>query len=118
MQGSIWYKDCSLRQTEGVLMTSPSPVVGAWYRRHGALLEVVAVDRDDGTVEVQHFDWGEQEFEEAGAPEDWTGSVDVEPEDYDNEREVPIAATWSDPLMYLDRSEASGYSEWPSPRDL
>jgi hypothetical protein len=127
MQGSIWYKDCSLRQTEGVLMTSPSPVVGAWYRRHGALLEVVAVDRDDGTVEVQHFDgtleefdlesWGEQEFEEAGAPEDWTGSVDVEPEDYDNEREVPIA-TWSDPLMYLDRSEASGYSEWPSPRDL
>lgn len=109
-------------------MTSPTPIVGEWYRHNGALFEVVAVDPDDGTVEVQHFDgtleefdlesWGEQEFEEAGAPEDWTGSVDVEPEDYDNEREVPIAATWSDPLMYLDRSEASGYSEWPSPRDL
>ena len=80
-------------------MTSPSPVVGDWYRRpDGALFEVVAIDRDDGTVEVQHFDgtleefdlesWDEQEFEEAQAPEDWTGSVDVEPEDYEAEREV------------------------------
>ena len=38
-------------------MTSPSPVVGDWYRRmDGALFEVVAIDRDDSTVEVQHFD--------------------------------------------------------------
>ena len=78
-------------------MTSPSPVVGEWYRRPGgALFEVVAIDRDDATVEVQHFDgtleefdlesWAEQEFEEAQAPEDWTGSVDVEPEDYEARR--------------------------------
>ena len=110
-------------------MTSPSPVVGEWYRRfNGALFEVVAVDRDDGTVEVQNFDgtveefdldaWEERDFEEAQAPEDWTGSVDVEPEDYESEREVAATATWIDPLMSLDRSEASGYSEWPSPRDL
>ena len=80
-------------------MTSPSPVVGDWYRRiNGALFEVVAIDRDDATVEVQHFDgtveefdlesWEEQDFEEAQAPEDWTGSVDVEPEDYESEREL------------------------------
>ena len=60
-------------------MTSPSPVVGEWYRRfNGALFEVVAIDRDDGTVEVQHFDgtveefdleaWEEMEFEEAQPP--------------------------------------------------
>src|SRR5690606_34802017 len=112
----------------GWSMTSPSPVVGDWYRRiNGALFEVVAIDRDDSTVEGQHFDgtmeefelesWAEQEFEEAQAPEDWTGSVDVEPEDYDSEREISAGA-WSDPLMSLDRSEASGYSEWPAPRDL
>lgn len=110
-------------------MTSPSPVVGEWYRRfNGALFEVVAVDRDDGTVEVQHFDgtveefdleaWEEQDFEEAQAPEDWTGSVDVEPEDYESEREIVAAGAWIDPLTSLDRAEASGYSEWPSPRDL
>ena len=81
------------------VMTSPSPVVGDWYRRpNGALFEIVAIDRDDGTIEVQHFDgtveefdlesWEEQEFEEAQPPEDWTGSVDVEPEDYEAEREI------------------------------
>jgi len=110
-------------------MTSPSPVVGEWYRRfNGALFEVVAIDRDDGTVEVQHFDgtveefdleaWEEMEFEEAQPPEDWTGSVDVEPEDYESEREITGTGAWMDPLMSLDRSEASGYSEWPSPLDL
>lgn len=110
-------------------MTSPSPVVGDWYRGiDGALFEVVAVDHDDGTVAVQHFDgtleafdlesWEEQDFEEAQAPEDWTGSVDVEPEDYEAEREIGVNGTWVDPLMSLDRSEASGYSEWPSPLDL
>lgn len=110
-------------------MTSPSPVVGEWYRRmDDALFEVVAVDRDDGTVEIQHFDgtleefdlesWEEQDFEEAQAPDDWTGPVDIEPEDYDSEREVHASSAWLDPLMSLDRSEASGYSEWPSPLDL
>jgi hypothetical protein len=110
-------------------MTSPIPVVGDWYRRmDGALFEVVAIDRDDGTVEVQHFDgtleefdlesWEEQQFEEAGAPEDWSGSVDVEPEDIENDREPGGAALWADPLTSLDRAETSGYSEWPSPRDL
>ncbi|HEX7114373.1 MAG TPA: DUF6763 family protein [Steroidobacter sp.] len=110
-------------------MTSPSPVVGEWYRTsEGALFEVVAIDRDDGTVEVQYFDgtldefdlesWEEHGFEDAQAPEDWTGPVDVEPEDYDAEREQSAGSSWSDPLMSLDRAEASGYSEWPSPRDL
>jgi hypothetical protein len=110
-------------------MISPSPVVGDWYRRPGgALFEVVAIDRDDATVEVQHFDgtiqelelesWAEQEFEAAQAPEDWSGSVDVDSEDYESDREVSSGTTWTDPLTSLDRSEASGYSEWPSLRDL
>lgn len=108
-------------------MTSPSPIVGEWYRHpSGALLEVVAVDRDDGTVEVQHFDgtveefdleaWDEQEFDFTDPPEDWTGSVDVDPEDFDSERDFAMMPAWSDPLMSLDRSETSGYSEWPAPR--
>lgn len=110
-------------------MTSPTPVVGDWYRRfNGALFEVVAIDRDDGTLEIQHFDgtieefdleaWNEQDFEEAQPPEDWTGSVDVEPEDYESERGVTAASAWVDPLTSLDRAETSGYSEWPSLRDL
>jgi hypothetical protein len=55
---------------------------------------VVAVDDDDGTIEIQYFDgaveemdvedwqsqWEEGALQTAEAPEDWTGSVDVEPE--------------------------------------
>jgi hypothetical protein len=70
--------------------------VGKWYRASdGEALEVVALDEDDGTVEVQYFDgtvaefeledWEAQrangEIEDAEAPEDWTGSVDVDVED-------------------------------------
>lgn len=110
-------------------MTSPSPVVGEWYRRlDGSQFEVVAIDRDDGTVEVQHFDgtveefdlesWEEQQFEQGEAPEDWSGSVDVEPEDFENDRDASASSsTWADPLTSLDRAETSGYSEWPG-RDL
>jgi hypothetical protein len=77
-------------------MTVPQPAIGAWYRLHGEqLFEVVAVDEDAGTIEVQYFDgtveefelddWNEQwkssAIESAEPPEDWSGSVDVEAED-------------------------------------
>ena len=74
---------------------SAQPEVGGWYRRGGDTFEVVAIDDNGGTVEVQYFDgtleeidledWEAQrangELEEAEAPEDWSGSVDVEGED-------------------------------------
>ncbi len=74
------------------------PIVGNWYRITGSdSFEVVAFDEDDGTIELQYFDgtveemdledWqGEFEagtLEEVEPPEDWTGSVDVDPEDDD-----------------------------------
>lgn len=77
-------------------MNAQRPGIGDWYRlRGGELFEVVAFDETDGTIEVQYFDGTVEEFEledwrtqratgaigEAEAPEDWTGSVDVEPED-------------------------------------
>lgn len=77
-------------------MPVPQPAIGEWYRVNGEqLFEVVAVDEDAGTVEVQYFDgtleefdledWNEQwkggALESAEAPEDWSGSVDVEGED-------------------------------------
>ena len=74
-------------------MANPAPVVGKWYARPGGdSFEIVAYDPDDGTIEIQYFDgtieeldiddWNEELIEPASPPEDWTGSVDVEPEDY------------------------------------
>jgi len=75
---------------------SAQPEIGEWYRiRNGDSFEIVAVDDDDRTVEVQYFDGTVEEFDlddweaqrangdidSAEAPEDWSGSVDVEGED-------------------------------------
>jgi hypothetical protein len=64
------------------------PIIGHWYNHldKGDLFQVVAIDRKSGTIEIQEFDGGLDEFEfdewremfveEAAAPEDWTGPVD------------------------------------------
>jgi hypothetical protein len=79
-----------------IAMSTQRPDIGEWYRlRDGDSFEVVAVDEADGTIEVQYFDgtveeielseWRVQssngEIEDAEAPEDWSGSVDVESND-------------------------------------
>ena len=67
------------------------PDIGEWYRiRDGEQFEVVAIDEDDGTLEVQYLDgtveeidivdWETQQangdIEDAEAPDDWGGSID------------------------------------------
>jgi len=105
-------------------MTNPAPVIGEWYRHPGGdSFEVVAIDPDDRTIEIQYFDgtieeleldeWRQEEISASDPPEDWTGSVDVEPEDTENEYEAEPNGrdSWGDPLQSLDRGELGGYSE-------
>ena len=90
------------------------PIIGNWFRRpNGTLFEVVAVDEDDGTVEIQQFDGtiGEEEIEhlpqlllvEVSPPEDWSGSVDMDPEDYVGQKESDMPNGFHDPLAFLDK---------------
>lgn len=98
-------------------MNMQRPGIGEWYRlSSGELLEVVAFDAADGTIEVQYFDGTVEEFdfddwrsqrasgaiEEAEAPEDWSGSVDVEPEDG---RADPTPLDEEDRRLRADRLE-------------
>lgn len=104
-------------------MTVPQPGIGSWYRLGGGeTFEVVAVDEDDGTIELQYFDgtveemdiedweaqWEDGTLEAAEPPEDWSGSVDVEPEEegprsdpYGDERDLRVG-----PLEGIDIFEA------------
>lgn len=90
-RGNLEYTEVRLREV--ATMATPQPGIGDWYRLDGgALFEVVALDDDDGTVEIQYFDgtveemdiedwdtqWEEGALESAEPPEDWSGSVDVE----------------------------------------
>ncbi len=68
--------------------TDADPIVGNWYAHldKGQRFEVVALDEDAATVELQYFDgaveevefeqWYELDVVPAEAPEDWTGPMD------------------------------------------
>jgi len=105
-------------------MVNPAPVICEWYRHPGGdSFEVVAIDPDDRTIEIQYFDgtieeleleeWLENEIVATDPPEDWTGSVDVDAEDTENEYEAEPGngPVWGDPLQFVDRGEIGGYSE-------
>ena len=90
------------------------PVIGKWFRRRsGVLFEVVAVDEDDGTIEIQFFDGTIDEVDleawpgllpiEVNAPEDWSGSLDMDPEDYVGKKDKEEPIGYQDPLSFLDK---------------
>ena len=72
------------------------------------------MDEDDGTVEIQLFDGTISEIEieywprlllvEASAPEDWSGSVDMDPEDYAGASASDMPNGYHDPLAFLDKN--------------
>ena len=89
------------------------PVIGQWFRRlNGTLFEVVAVDEAAHTIEVQQFDgtideidlenWNDLYLVEVSAPEDWSGSVDMDPIDSAAKR-VPPPIGFDDALSYIDQ---------------
>src|ERR1700722_1933576 len=88
------------------------PIVGEWYRGGtNELFEVVAIDHQDETIEIQYFDgtvaeldfdsWNEHLLDDlievADAPEDWSGAIDVEAEDLGREFEDNARTAWSNP---------------------
>jgi hypothetical protein len=89
------------------------PAIGNWFRRpDGTLFEVVAVDEEDGTVEIQQFDgtigevdienWPQMMLVGVSAPEDWSGSVDMDPDDFVGRSEGDMPNGFHDPLAFLD----------------
>jgi hypothetical protein len=97
-------------------MSLPIPTIGDWFQApDGELFEVVAVDDDDGTIEIQYFDgtveeidydaWEESQYFAAEPPEDYSGPLDMEREDYGMDLERAGSSEWGDPLDYIDQAE-------------
>ena len=100
-------------RTQDLGMTTAFPTIGKWFRRpNGTLLEVVAVDEDDGTIEIQLFDgtideieidaWRDQLLLEVAAPEDWSGSVDMDPDDFVDAKSEEMPRGYHKPLAFLE----------------
>ena len=90
------------------------PIIGQWFSRpSGTLFEVVAIDDDDHTIEIQQFDgtidevdeenWPDLLLTEVSAPEDWSGSVDMGPEDFISSNNNEMPAGYHNPLAFLDK---------------
>ena len=90
------------------------PIIGQCFSRpSGTLFEVVAIDDDDRTVEIQQFDgtidevdidnWSDLMLTEVSAPEDWSGSVDMDPEDFVSKKNSEMPSGYHDPLAFLDK---------------
>jgi hypothetical protein len=76
-----------------VMANKYTPRIGDWYKSiNGDQFEIVALDNDAATVEIQHYDgaveeldfdsWEEMEIVTIEPPEDWSGSLDIERADY------------------------------------
>ena len=75
------------------------PVENQWYREQdkGFPFQVICVNRDDGTVDMQHFDGDVEEMELA----DWYG-LDIEP--------ISPPEDWTGPMDDIEKDDL-GYSE-------
>ena len=92
------------------------PEVGAWYQTaEGNYLEVVAQDREEGTIEVQFYDGAVEEYDKdswntlllrpAEPPEDWSGSLDLVKDDYGVDLDRPAGEYHGNPLDLLEEPE-------------
>ncbi len=87
------------------------PQRGHWYKRAdlNTIFEVVALDDDEGTIEVQYFggeveeldlnSWELLELSQAAAPEDWSGALEVD--DYTLGDELELAPSSLDDVLNI-----------------
>jgi len=98
-------------------MEKVQPIVGNWYQRPGrAIFEVVAIDDHMRTVELQFFDgtvdemdlerWHKTFIQNVEAPEDYSGSMDLQDDNYDAKDDDLVAQEWDDPITYLEQVDA------------
>lgn len=89
------------------------PRIGDWYQAiNGDKFEIVALDEDEATLEIQHYDgaveeidfdtWEEMELISIEPPEDWSGSYDLERDDYGVDLELTGPTEHMNPFDEID----------------
>jgi hypothetical protein len=94
-------------------MNQVLPTVGIWYQAAThETFEIVAYDAVSGLIEIQYFDgtveeldldtWNEQLFTTIEPPEDWSGSMDIERQDYGVDLDDSFTHSFDNPLDNID----------------
>jgi hypothetical protein len=99
------------------------PTIGFWYQEadSGQLFEVVSVDHEAGTVEVQYlggeiadFDieaWAELALAPAAAPEDWRSAFELDSDDIQDPDAAMHPLQWGSPLAGIEPDRMLGVDE-------
>lgn len=105
-------------------MAKQVPVIGEWYQdaAEDVLFEVVAVDEDAGTIEVQYEagEVGEFDFESwmqlvvlpAEAPEDWRVPYELSDDDGQDPDDVYMPGALDDPLASIETDSFYGLDDF------
>jgi hypothetical protein len=103
-----------LSRRGGKMLNRVEPEVGQWYRSEtGAVFEVVALDEEEGIVEIQYFDgaieeldtetWYAQMLQPEAEPEDWSGPFDdLVADDFGDTEQVKHPEDLVNPIETLD----------------
>ncbi|WP_372725040.1 DUF6763 family protein [Immundisolibacter sp.] len=115
------------------MSTEMDPIVGNWYQHidQGLDFEVVAIDEQTTSVEIQYLDgtldeisledWYELNLDPAEPPEDWTGPLDpVEADDTDFTEPDVEDDEWEEPGAgpARRRGHRDGLADDPPPEGL
>ena len=94
--------------------TRIEPVLGSWYKDEAnQYFEIVALDQEERTIEIQYFDgtveeldyevWYEKNIVAREPPEDWSGPFDdLERDDFGDTEEVFHPTDIDDEIDHLD----------------
>lgn len=107
-------------------MSKLNPVIGNWYQNAelGSIFEVVALDEDEETIEVQHLDgeveeydldaWRELPIAAVAPPEDWRSGFELSREDAaDPDDTAQPPEDWVDAVDHLEADSISLDDDWP-----
>ena len=100
------------------------PVIGLWYHNIelNNLFEVIALDENDHTIEIQEFDgsvdeidmdtWFQLTLEITAEPEDFSGALDMgEIDDFGSAITDTAPEDWQMGPQFSESHELSGYDE-------
>lgn len=99
------------------------PVIGEWYQGvDGQNFEVVAIDAEEATIEIQYFDgaveeldfasWSQLPLQEVDPPEDWSGAMDMMREDFVLDSGISSHESYASPLDTLDIPDGLALDEF------
>ncbi len=99
------------------------PNIGQWFQdlSNRQLFEVVALDRDSGTIQIQYVDgeitdmevenWGDLLLTPAAEPEDWRTAFELD-EEFSGDPDAALHPTqWASPLSRIEPDTVLGIED-------